>query len=300
MIPLQAALPKRERTQQRVKTQDELIRDALETEEENIASLNNFLTEEEERRARNTELRKTTIEPPLIRWISRPEKVKAPLIVEVELPPPTYNHHPSQTQLPGTSYHTNATWPSQTSFPAHSHPAYRQSSVTSSTTYTPPPGWRITGPPPKPVVTVTLPPPPQTSLTTALTETLPSTNTMNADTSSSGTPADGTTAGKSPDASAPAISLTTPAAPTTSSQTKAPTPLGTTAPHPKPKPKSAPAPMITQGRNLVILDTPGATPADDMMYLFGNHVDWGRLEVLPKIRPSSMFAIHAIHMMSVC
>ena len=49
--------------------------------------------------------------------------------------------------------------------------------------------------------------------------------------------------------------------------------------------------MIMQARNLVILDTPGATPADDMMYLFGNHVDWGELKVLPKIRPSSMFAI---------
>ncbi|KAF8330324.1 YL1 nuclear protein-domain-containing protein [Cantharellus anzutake] len=278
-----AALPKRERTQQRVKTQDELIRDALETEEENIASLNSFLTEEEERRARNTELRKTIVEPPLLRWISRPEKAKMPLVVEVELPPPAY-HRPPQTQLqnpPSSSTSTTAS-ARRTPYP-HNHPAYsnsnyRQIPVTHPATYTPPPGWRIMGPPPKPVPHVPPPPPPPPRFAAPIVTTLSSSAVK-------------TNAPAVPSVSPGPATIPSPmnfsaAAPVHSSQASE---SATSAPSadPKPKPKSTNTQTITQTRNLVILDTPGATPSEDMTYLFGSHVDWGELKVLPKVRPSA-------------
>lgn len=63
-----------------------------------------------------------------------------------------------------------------------------------------------------------------------------------------------------------------------------------TAKIPSPSTSSSPsAPTtVTQAKNYVILDTPDATPASDYSYLFGDHVDWGTLKVLPKNHPCGM------------
>ena len=155
----------------RAKTQDELIADALETEESNIASLNTFLTEEEERKLKNANMKKTVIDGPLLRWVSRTEKVKLPMVVEVEIP----------------------------AYPRPYQP-YRALS---------------------------------SPLMEPLSRPLP--------------------------------------------------PIPPIAPLP---PKQPLPPTVTQARNYVTLDTPKeASPAQDYAYLFGSHVDWGTLNVLPKNHP---------------
>ena len=56
---------------------------------------------------------------------------------------------------------------------------------------------------------------------------------------------------------------------------------------------SAPT-IVTQAKNYVILDTPDATPADDYAYLFGDHVNWGTLKVLPKNHPCGVLQSRSI------
>ncbi|WFC96479.1 hypothetical protein MBRA1_003136 [Malassezia brasiliensis] len=62
------ARPVRKRT--KFLTQDALISEALETEEENIQSLHRFLAQEEERKARQRASGKKGIEGPFLRWVS--------------------------------------------------------------------------------------------------------------------------------------------------------------------------------------------------------------------------------------
>ncbi|KDQ17516.1 hypothetical protein BOTBODRAFT_143920 [Botryobasidium botryosum FD-172 SS1] len=77
-----AALPKRPKAPTRAKTQDELIRDALETEEKNVVSLREFLTQEEEKR-KQAKIERLKIEGPILRWISRAEMREPRPVVEV-------------------------------------------------------------------------------------------------------------------------------------------------------------------------------------------------------------------------
>lgn len=62
------ARPARKRT--KFLTQDALISEALETEEENIQSLHHFLEQEEERKARQRASGKKEIQGPFLRWVS--------------------------------------------------------------------------------------------------------------------------------------------------------------------------------------------------------------------------------------
>ena len=50
--------------------------------------LNTFLSEEEEQRLRNANLKRPVVQAPLIRWVSRVEKVKVLMVVEVEIKSP--------------------------------------------------------------------------------------------------------------------------------------------------------------------------------------------------------------------
>lgn len=69
-----------------VKTQDVLIREALELEERNVASLRNLLNKEEEKK-RQARVVRTRIEAPVVRSISRIEKsAEQPLRPDVEGP----------------------------------------------------------------------------------------------------------------------------------------------------------------------------------------------------------------------
>ncbi|KAG8908087.1 hypothetical protein FRB99_000531 [Tulasnella sp. 403] len=71
-----ASLPKRHKAAVAPKTQDTLIREALELEERNVESLKAFLTREEEKKKQARVVR-TRVEPPLLRWISRTEGIDA-------------------------------------------------------------------------------------------------------------------------------------------------------------------------------------------------------------------------------
>ncbi|KAG8705823.1 hypothetical protein FRC08_001425 [Ceratobasidium sp. 394] len=58
------------------KTQDELIAEALELEEKNTKSLQEFLVKEEEKRAAARRVVRMKIDGPLVRWVSRAEDVR--------------------------------------------------------------------------------------------------------------------------------------------------------------------------------------------------------------------------------
>lgn len=75
--PTRAPAKKREKL-----TQDALIAEALEVEEENRESLRRFLEQEEERR-RKQRVRKERIVGPFVRWMSVGLKVKRPVVEEV-------------------------------------------------------------------------------------------------------------------------------------------------------------------------------------------------------------------------
>lgn len=82
-------------------TQGELIALALDTEEGNIVEHRDYLKIEAEKRKRARVVR-TTIEGPLLRWISKKEEVK------VAVPPPTlpvFSYPPSLSLYKGTSGH---------------------------------------------------------------------------------------------------------------------------------------------------------------------------------------------------
>ncbi|KAF8816718.1 hypothetical protein BYT27DRAFT_7076800 [Phlegmacium glaucopus] len=89
---LQASQPKKMKIETRRYTQGELIALALDTEEGNIVEHRDYLKNEAEKRKRARVVR-TTIEGPLLRWISKKEEVK------VAIPPlptlPVLNYPPS-------------------------------------------------------------------------------------------------------------------------------------------------------------------------------------------------------------
>lgn len=212
-------------------TQDELIAEAFKTEEINVASLNVFLTEEEERRARNANLKRETITGPLLRFYSRGEKVKVQMIVEVEIPGPSSGYKRPYVTGPPLSN------------PNSGRPAANAVASTSSPYYS------------------------------------------------------------SPLANTP-TSFSSPAGPVNKGPTSANPYSSSSSPyyHPLPAPPSRsgngtapqPAKYVSQSKNYVILDTPGAKPSEDYQYVFGDHVDWGSLKVLPKNRPSSKYLLPSV------
>ncbi|OCH94217.1 hypothetical protein OBBRIDRAFT_770274 [Obba rivulosa] len=78
-----SALPKKTKIKIRAPTQDELIARALDMEEGNVVEHREYLSLEEEKR-RKARLVRTTVQGPLLRWVSRCEEE----IVKVEPPPP--------------------------------------------------------------------------------------------------------------------------------------------------------------------------------------------------------------------
>ncbi|QRW05772.1 kinesin motor domain protein [Ceratobasidium sp. AG-Ba] len=97
------------------KTQDELIAEALELEEKNVKSLQEFLVKEEEKRAAARRVVRMRIEGPKLRWISRAEDVRV-RIEEVATTPAVGSNLltapvptvPNNTSLPiinGPSHH---------------------------------------------------------------------------------------------------------------------------------------------------------------------------------------------------
>lgn len=228
MSLFQAAQPKKVKQAARALTQDELIAEALETEEINLASLDVFLTEEEERRARNANLKRDVVEGPLLRFVSRGEKVRVPMIVEVEIstPPTGYGNY-KRPYVPG---------------PLLSLP--RPPNVPGSTPYYSAFGNNSYGRP-----------------------ALPSSA------GASGSSKDTSVTRPTPSSSPYYYPLPNP-----------PSRTGNTAPANTLSLNSGvnSGKLVTQAKNYVILETPGASPAKDYQYLFGNHVDWGSLKVLPK------------------
>lgn len=91
MHPLhQSTLPKKTKTKIRAPTQDELIARALDMEEGNVIEHRNYLSLEEEKR-RKARLVRTTIQGPLLRWVSRSEEIVVkiePLPTLAPAPPP--------------------------------------------------------------------------------------------------------------------------------------------------------------------------------------------------------------------
>lgn len=193
------------------------------------------MTEEEERRARNANMKREAVEGPLLRFISRGEKVKVPMIVEVEVPAPSAGYkrpyvpgplpnlsRPPSNPLSNTSYYSpfgnNAyTRPAPTSANALATKDNQAARNAYSPYYYPLPA-----------------PPSRTGISTT---TAASTNTLSLNS--------GVHSGK----------------------------------------------LVTHSRNYVVLETPGATPSEDYQYLFGDHVDWASLKVLPKNRPSGMLSL---------
>ncbi|TFK71726.1 hypothetical protein BDN72DRAFT_869835 [Pluteus cervinus] len=80
-----ATIPKKPKTETRALTQAELIARALDNEEGNIIEHRDYLKNEEEKRKRARVIR-TTIDGPVIRWVSKTEKEK--VVIQPPAPPP--------------------------------------------------------------------------------------------------------------------------------------------------------------------------------------------------------------------
>ncbi|KAI0935606.1 hypothetical protein AcV5_003985 [Taiwanofungus camphoratus] len=114
-----SALPKKVKAQIRAPTQDELIARALDMEEGNIVEHRNYLSLEEEKR-KKARLVRTTVQGPLLRWVSKAEEIK----VKVEAAP--------LPQCPyGHTYYSTSTSGSMSSLPAHSSISYLHPSASS-------------------------------------------------------------------------------------------------------------------------------------------------------------------------
>jgi vacuolar protein sorting-associated protein 72 len=273
--PSQAALPKRAKTAQRALTQDELIAEALETEELNIMELNDFLTEEEETRLRNANLKRAVVDSPFIRWLSRGEKVRVPMVLEVEIPPSNV----------GNGYGKHGAGGVQNITGLYRKPYTPSPLGTGALPYAPTVARPLSSSTPAPSSTPTL--------TSALTTVAPIYAAYSAYSRPPALPS------SSP---SPTSTATTPAprdqlqgSPTSyyvSSQPQPQNRAGNNSQKTISSPPTAANGSITvkQARNYIMLDTPKATPAEDMAYLFGSHVNWGSVKVLPRNHPSSMFA----------
>ena len=100
---LQASQPKKMKMETRRYTQGELIALALDTEEGNIVEHRDYLKNEAEKRKRARVVR-TTIEGPLLRWISKKEEIK--VAVSPPPAPPVFNY-PSTLSLYRDAYGTS-------------------------------------------------------------------------------------------------------------------------------------------------------------------------------------------------
>lgn len=121
----QSTLPRRTRIKIRPPTQDELIARALDMEDGNIKEHKNYLQLEEEKRKR-ARLVRTAVEGPLLRWVSKAEKVTvtvepepAPVLLPPLIPasqyayaysaipqlPTGYPQLPTYVPAAGTSYY---------------------------------------------------------------------------------------------------------------------------------------------------------------------------------------------------
>ncbi|KAG6874140.1 hypothetical protein C0995_005557 [Termitomyces sp. Mi166 len=98
-----AAMPKKAKIESKTYTQAELIALALDNEEGNIIDHRDYLKVEEEKRKRARVVR-TTVEGPLIRWISRGEETKV-----VIQPPPTPTFTPGRAGFAYNTYGTMGT-----------------------------------------------------------------------------------------------------------------------------------------------------------------------------------------------
>ncbi|KAI0369880.1 hypothetical protein BV20DRAFT_945243 [Pilatotrama ljubarskyi] len=163
----QSSAPKRAKSSNRAPTQAELIAKALDMEEGNIAEHKNYLTIEEEKR-RKARVVRTSVQGPLLRWISKPEEIT----VQVDPGPPPPLATPSLPQYPARNpTHGYPAPPGVSGAPGYSYtPAYP--------TYIPPPStpaptqpqpfqqWPPTSPPqavyrpPQPLTVHHLPQPP--------------------------------------------------------------------------------------------------------------------------------------------
>lgn len=244
---IQASQPKKSKPAARPLTQAELIAEALETEEINIASLNDFLTEEEERRAHNANLKREAVEGPLLRFVSRGEKVKIQMVVQVELPATTPSY--ATYKRPYTPSPLASSGAGLSKGPHGSIGPIYQAYGTGS--------YARPGP-------------------------LPFNNTPG--------PSKETPYSSSPYyRPLPAPPLKQPVSGDTSSTPSSAPGVGSVHGHGK---------TVTQAKNYVILETPGASPAEDYKYLFGDHVDWGNLEVLPKLRPAGEHRLPRLFLIS--
>ncbi|KAI0358850.1 hypothetical protein OH77DRAFT_1396206 [Trametes cingulata] len=115
----QSSVPKRTKSSNRALTQAELIARALDMEEGNISEHKNYLTIEEEKR-RKARVVRTSVQGPLLRWISKPEEIT----VQVDPGPP-----PPPATPPVPSYPTG--------YPAHGYPASSNASGAPGYSYTP-------------------------------------------------------------------------------------------------------------------------------------------------------------------
>ncbi|CCM06488.1 uncharacterized protein FIBRA_08757 [Fibroporia radiculosa] len=149
-----STLPKKVKTTIRAPTQDELITRALDMEEGNIKEHRNYLTLEEEKRKR-ARLVRTSIQGPLVRWISKAEEVTItleshPTALSHGGPPP-FSQPVNNLAYPATSLIT----PAQPVYPPYYYqpPNKSYTSQSSATTHVYPSSSEITHPlHPKPLV----------------------------------------------------------------------------------------------------------------------------------------------------
>ncbi|KAH9891204.1 YL1 nuclear protein-domain-containing protein [Cubamyces lactineus] len=148
----QSSAPKRTKSKMKAPTQEELIARALDMEEGNIEEHRNYLTIEEEKR-RKARVVRTSVNGPLLRWVSKAEETAVQIDPGQVLPP-----EPSSIPRPPVY---PATYPATPSTPAIPTGAPGYSYTPATTAYLPPPQaspfqqW----PPPPPVVYQPLPPP---------------------------------------------------------------------------------------------------------------------------------------------
>ncbi|OSD05709.1 hypothetical protein PYCCODRAFT_1475211 [Trametes coccinea BRFM310] len=148
----QSSAPKRTKSKTKALTQEELIARALAMEEGNIAEHKNYLTIEEEKR-RKARLVRTSVQGPLLRWISKPEEIT--VVVDPGPPPPPPPPPPPALTNPWTQYQSSYPATPNHFAPPTGAPGYSYSPPVSSyippsqpSPHTPFPQWPPQPPPP--------------------------------------------------------------------------------------------------------------------------------------------------------
>lgn len=198
-----------------------------------------------------------------MRFVSRMEKVRVPMVVEIEVPsykrPTTYNPSPLGMGIgPGAAgLAKNAPI---SSLPYGSYTPYNRLPAPPGTAASASNGRLIAAAPP---TTTTLPPAPLYS----------SPYYYPSPTKFTPTPI-------------PTTSTTTPSCSSIPATGSRPSPSPSSRPNSPITPTNGGTKLITQSKNYIVLETPDATPGEDYRYLFGDHVEWNKLKVLPKNHPS--------------